>query len=922
MIIDAAIGAAAAGAPRIVTVVGEPGIGKSALLEATALRAAEGPLSVALARAAEHEIDVPFGLVVVLFDAIAAGLHPRRQTEVETALAEIVRVGDGADGDLRPAERFRLHRAARDLLEQIAGYQPLALLLDDVQWSDPASLELLLHVLRRPPQASLLLVLVTRPGPTADRILDAIQTGIDHDHVALAPLDSDAALAMIAAEVPDEVARRQLVAEAHGHPLYLRELVRAARRGGSELPATVGAAVALERARLDHDARAMVDGAAVVGDPFDIELAAAAAGLAPAAARTAVDALVEADLVRASRDGPLFVFRHPLVRRAVYEASPPAWRIGAHERVAARLAERGADPVMRAFHVARCAQPADEDAIAQLVRAAELTAGRAPEAAVHWRAAALRLLPGDDHARRAAMLVALAADQSDAGRLPECRASLLEALALNPDDLAVSAACASVEQFLGASGQARRRLSAVVRRAHPDQRPLVELELAAAAYFAYDPRALLHHAAAATALPGAAGVAAHALKGVAHLWQTDRARADRELDASAERLAALDDSALAAYPQAAIYLGVAECLAERLRRGVGTLARGVDVVRSTGHGGLLPALLYARGMMRINLLELDPCIMDLEAAEESARLLGLVAVEQWTLSALAGAYVERGDPVETARAVRAFPRIADAAETTYASITARCNVGATWLLTDPERCIREMLEAGGESLEHVDPTWSSWQLRVLVRAALALGRLEDAERWAALASTGTRSELGTLAEHRARERELPVGGARAASARAEVLIARGESAAALTRAHDAMARAQSTESAYEVLDASIVLGRALAAHGRSSEAIELLQRAVDHASGVSALRFRDAAAAQLRELGVRVHGTGRRGDGRAGQLSPREHEVAELVSQGRTNREVAAALFLSEKTVEYHLSHVYAKLGVRSRVQLAGVFSA
>ena len=911
-ILDDAIDAVTAGSPRVVTVVGEAGIGKSALLEATAARAREGPLSVALARAAEHEIDVPFGLVVVAFDAVVAGLHPRRQAEVEAALAEVVPAGETAapDGEMRPAERFRLHRTIRDLLEQIASHQPLLLLLDDVQWSDPASLELLLHVLRRPPQASMLLVLAMRPGGPADRILDAVRTGIDHDYIALAPLDAGAALAMIAGEVTDETARRRLVAEAHGHPLYLRELARAARRGASDLPATVGAAVALERARLDERARAMLDGAAVVGDPFDVGLAAVAARLAPDAALEAVDSLVEADLVRASHDGPLFVFRHALVRRAVYEASPPAWRIGAHERAAARLAERGADAVTRAFHVARCAQPGDEDAIALLLQAAEQTAGRAPEAAVHWRTAALRLLPSDDRARRTALLVGLASDQSDAGRLPGCRASLLEALALNPDDLALTAACASVEQFLGASAQARRRLTAAVRRAEPDKRPLVEIELAAAAYFAYDAHALLRHADAAATLAGAGGVAAHALKAVAHLWQADRAQADAELDASAERFEALDEAGLAAYPQAAIYLGLAECLAERLRRGVATLARGVDVVRSSGRGGLLPPLLYARGMMRINLLEVDPCITDLEAAEESARLLGLVTVEQWTLAALAGAYVERGDPVETARAVRAFMRIADAAETTYASITARCNVGATWLPTDPERCIREMLDAGGESLERVDPTWSSWQLRVLVRAAIALGRLEDAERWAA------------LAESRVRERELPVGAARAAGAHAEVLLGRGQSTAAVVLSRDALARAESTESAYEVLESTIVLGRALAADGQPAEAIKLLQGAVDRAGRVSALRFRDAAAAQLRELGVRVHGTGRRGDGRSGQLSPREHEVAELVAHGRSNREVAAALFLSEKTVEYHLSNVYGKLGVRSRVELAGVLSA
>ena len=594
----------------------------------------------------------------------------------------------------------------------------------------------------------------------------------------------------------------------------------------------------------------------------------------------------------------------------MYEAAPPAWRIGAHERVAARLEQRGADAVARAFHVARSARPSDERSIALLLEAADQSAGRAPETAATWRAAALRLLPGEDLGRRAALLAALAADQSDAGRLANCRASLLEAMALTPDDLELAAACAAVEQFLGASAQARKRLRAAVTRATPEQRPLVELELATTAYFGRDAAELLEHATATETLLGARGVAARALAGIAHLWQSGRDAAESRLDEAAVRFDELDDQALGAYPQAALYLGLAQCLAERFRIGVATLARGVEVVRSARRGGLLPVLLCVRGLMRWYVLELDGSVSDLEAAKESSRLLGLVTIEHLAVSGLTHAYVERGEPVETARAVAAFERIDSAAETTLPGITARCDVAATLLTTDPERCIREMVAVGGPSLEHVDPSWSTWQLGVLVRAAIAVGRLDDAQRWA------------EIAQQRAHGRELPVGAARGAIAGAEVLLARGEPARAVTAARDALARAEHADGPYETLESRLVLGRALAADSQTQEAIELLEGTLRQATTTMAVRIRDAAAQQLRELGVRVPGSGRRAISTTTALSPREQEIAELVAVGSSNREVAAALFLSEKTVEYHLSHAYAKLGVRSRVELVGTLTS
>ena len=208
----------------------------------------------------------------------------------------------------------------------------------------------------------------------------------------LSPLPHAASLELIG-HVADAGLRERLAREAAGNPLYLQELARVARDPGDALPPTLLAAVRLEVAELPPASRALLDGAAVAGDPFDPELAAAAAGLEPADALSPLDRLVAADLVCATGDGRAFRFRHPLLRRAVYDAAPPAWRLAAHERVAAALAARGAGASVRAFHVEKCARPGDDGAVALLAEAAAAAASTAPATAARWYGAGARLLP-------------------------------------------------------------------------------------------------------------------------------------------------------------------------------------------------------------------------------------------------------------------------------------------------------------------------------------------------------------------------------------------------------------------------------------------------------------------------------------------------------------------------------------------------
>ena len=173
-----AVDGARDGEARVLLVAGEAGIGKSALLAATGARARAAGLLVLEGRAAEHERDVPFGLVVDALDDHVAGLHPRRVGTVGPDLAAVLPAVRGAGappaaGD--GSERFRYHRALRALLELLGRERPLALLLDDLHWADAASVELVLHLLRRPPRVPHLLAVATRPVDPAPRLLDAMR---------------------------------------------------------------------------------------------------------------------------------------------------------------------------------------------------------------------------------------------------------------------------------------------------------------------------------------------------------------------------------------------------------------------------------------------------------------------------------------------------------------------------------------------------------------------------------------------------------------------------------------------------------------------------------------------------------------------------------------------------------------------------
>jgi DNA-binding CsgD family transcriptional regulator len=903
------------GRTRVVGAIGEAGIGKTELLAALAEDARDGGLLVLEGRCAEHEREVPFGVVIDALDEHVATLAPRRVETVGPDLAAVlpaaaVRPGAAVRAGVDAGERFRYHRALRGLLELLARERPVALLLDDLHWADEASLEFVLHLLRRPPRPACLLMFALRPGDRGARLLAAARATLGWEHLPLGPLSEEAARSLLA-ELPDAAVRERVVGEAAGNPLFLRELGRLARQGETTLPATLTAAVGLDVAALEPAARVLIAGAAVAGDPFDPELAAAAAGLEPDAA--ALDRLVAAELIRSVPHPPgrSFAFRHPLVRRVVYDGAPPAWRLDAHERAAAALARRGAGPAARAYHVARFARPGDHAAVALLTAAAEAAAKPSPATAAHWYGAALRLLPDDDVDRRARLLAPMAGALASAGRLHDARVALVEALELTPEApaarrLELVTSCARLEALVGDPAPARRRLVEALDAAPRAQRAAIALELAAGASCATRGRRnaeLRGWIDEARRDPDPVMLAgAEALAAVNALWSAHGAEAAASLDRATARLRDLDDAELAARLPVIVQVGRSQLRLERYADAAATAERALSIARATHQDQTLVALLDVHAIALWQLLDLEGALRAAETAEEIARLQGVPYMVQHALWLRALMHHYRGETAEAERAAQESARRLRSVTPGAWTRHSRCVLAA---LRAPQDCLREMEAAGGPRLERLEPSLSSWLLLARVRAAVAVGQVDDAARWA--------DELGTLTARL----PLPVSAARATCARAEVLLARGDRAAA-ELAERAATTADGAGAPLDATDARLLAGRALAAAGDADRAKAMLQRVAADAGRGGALRLRDAAARELRRLGTRVSAESRRAaQGRTpAVLTERERRIAELVAHGHSNKHIAATLFLSEKTVRNALTRVYAKLGVRSRSQL------
>lgn len=927
------------GPAEMLALVGEPGIGKSRLI-AEALGAARGRERLVLSgRAAELERDLPFGVFVDALDPYLGSLGwPRFRALTDSERTDLASVFPALEA-FAPATprrgdgRSGCYRAVSNLLELLSRERPLILVLDDLHWADQASIELLGHLLRHRPCASLLVVGALRHRQAPSR-LQMLLAAAERDGVCtrieLGPLSREGAEPLLAS-VTDRELRDALLTESGGNPFYLEQLARSApnRRGPPALstalpdvPGGVRDALAAELAAVPTRSRLILNAAAVAGDPFPTDLVADVAEAPQRDVLRAIDRAIVQGLVRTTPVPGYFAFRHPIVRHAVYELTPPAWRVGAHARAAVALESRGASAAARAHHVERSASVGDAVAVKLLTKAARETSALAPASAAQWFGAAVRLLGDDaDPGRRVALLVALAMALTAAGALEQASETLSEVLALLPADQSLLRArvvtgMTVVERLLGGGRSARRALVPTLDQLADS--PSVEsaalsIELAADRYFDGDWDGMQEPARRAHALARqvedvSLSAAAAAVLGLAHINAGRRSDALLLLTEAVRLLDGLANDELALHLGAAHWVGWCAHHLERYDEVVRLYERSLALARAHDQIHLVVPTLLGLVISTTWLGRLEAAQEGAAVAIETAHLLDADQMLAMTYALRAWVAVRAGG-LEQAVELASTPvdGCRDAGSALHWPLArgwlaqARIEAGA------PARGRNELLQAaGGLELPRIEPCQRAYYYAVLTCAELARGDAAAAEGWSACAQTA------------AGPYELAGGHAWALRAAAEVALARGDANRAAATALESVQAATGTHP-LEAERSRLVAGRALAARGLHVDAVAALQEARGALLDYGARRLADLAARELRRLGVHVPRSGARGNtvSGLGSLSRRELEVARLVTDRLTNRQIAERLIISEKTVERHLSHIFEKLIVDSRVEVA-----
>jgi DNA-binding NarL/FixJ family response regulator/tetratricopeptide (TPR) repeat protein len=924
--------------------VGEPGIGKTRLLRELAARAELRGQLVLSGSASELERDLPFSVFVDALDEYVEGLDPKQlapladdvRAELAHVLPSLSELAGGRELALQH-ERYRSHRAVRALLEQLAERSPLVLVLDDLHWADSASVELLGALLRRPPAAAVLIAVARRPRHLPERLSAALEraqragalTGID-----LGALTPDEARELLG----DTVGLADvtvLYEESGGNPFYLEQLARALERSvgvvsdvadtslAIGIPSAVALALTEEIALLSNTARIVLEGAAVAGDPFEPELAAVAAATSEASAMDAVDELLRLDFFRPTGVPRRFRFRHPLVRRAVYEATAGGWRLGAHERCAEALAARGATAPTRAHHVERSAREGDLAAVAVLREAGEAATRLAPASAAHWFTAALRLLPQTAPAQeRVEVLLARAGALAATGNFADSHEALLEGLAIVPHEsialrTTLTTACARAEHRLGRYEQAHARLeSELGGLPEPVSSEAVDLmiELALNEFYRSKYQSMEEWAKRAVGAAEALGdppltAAALAMPALADALTGAGKRAQSHRAEAAALIDSLSDNELSRRLDAATWLAAAELYLDLYAEADAHAYRALTLARATGQGELFLVLYQILGRAWYVRAKLAEATELLDGAIEAARLLGQtqgLVGNLFNRSVIAVAVGDLDTAVATAQESVDLARNLD--EGFVPAWAAVRLAGALLETGQPESAVELLLSAGGEEQVLIPGSWRAYCLELLTRCWLALDRHAEAKRAADCAGAWASAV------------QLPMAAAWADRAAAAVDLYTGDPAQAAERAIAAAAAADELGAPIEAALSRTLAGRALAQDGQHDRAIAELQRAAAELNARGAMRYRDAAERELGKLGHRIQRRTRRGkSGVAGieSLTERELQVARLVVDRMTNPQIAAQLFLSHKTVQTHLRNIFRKMDVSSRVELA-----
>jgi DNA-binding CsgD family transcriptional regulator len=895
--LDELVASVRAGPSRALVLRGEAGVGKSALLDYMVQHAS----GCAIARAAgvESEMELAFAglhqLCAPFVDRMERLPGPQRDA-LGTAFG--VRDGDAPD-------RFLVGLAVLSLLSDVAEERPLVCIVDDAQWLDGASTQALAFVARRLGAESVGLVFAVRE-PAGERQLEGLP------ELVVAGLDDADAQALLEAVVAgplDERVRDRIVAETRGNPLALLELPRG--RTPAELAGGFGLADGPDNpsppARIEESFRErlaplapatrlllLVAAAEPVGDPVPVWSAAAQLGIGgDAAAPAAAAGLVEF--------GAQVRFRHPLVRSAVYRAAAPQERRRVH-RALAEATDAEIDPDRRAWHRAEATAGLDEEVAAELERSAgraRARGGLAAGAAFHERAAELT----PDPARRARRALAAAQGKHEAGA-PDASLRLLAMAQAGPlDELEQARAQLLHAQITFAETRGRQApplLLEAAKRLEP-----LDATLARETYLDAFAAAL-----SADRLVGGGDVREVAEAVLAADWGPRAS--PRGCDLLLEGLAVLATEGYAAgAPKLKVALRAFRdhplseeeerrwlWLACHIARALGDdvawdelTARQVELARRTGALSLLPVALDDRthadlfcGRLAAAVSHAAEAEAVVEATSSHLTLRGASALAIW-----------RGQVAETLALIES--RRQEVLRRGEGFWLASTDWGTAVLYNGLGR-YDDALAAAERAAE--DPRGLGtpmWLLADLIEAAVRSGKGKRA--------AGPLERLTEIAEANATDWALGL------LARSRAMLSDGQAAERLYR--EAIERLGSTRIRVALARALLVYGEWLRRENRRVDARAQLRDAHAMLTEVGMEAFAERARRELLATGETVR---KRTVETLDELTPQEGQIARLAAEGHTNPEIGAQLFLSPRTVEWHLRKVFTKLGISSRRQL------
>lgn len=885
---------------------GEPGIGKTTLWRAAVEAAGARGFRVLAAQPGEREESLSFAALGDLLEGVLEDAFGALPTPQQRALRVAMLLEDPGD---RPPDQRAVAVALLGILRRLAEAAPVAVAVDDVQWLDRATAVVLEFTARRLGGARVAFLLSRRQGAPL-RLEHAFP---EHAlvRIELGPLSLGAVHRLLRERLGVVLGRpllRRVHEAAAGNPFFALEIARALERRRGQVdpgrplptPERLQGFVTDRIAALPEETREALAAASAVRLPTVALVAAAVAGDALQRLRPAVEAgVVEL------RDGAVS-FAHPLLASAAYEAGEAGSRRELHRR----LAEAVDEPEERARHLALAADAPSAETATALEAAARLVHNRgAPGAAAELSELAVGLTPAEDPAAWRRRNTTTAEYLLEAGDSVRARALLETVVAACPpgperaDALARLAWAHSYSESVRRAGELHRRALAEVE--DPVVESAIERGLGWSLHMQRDLVGAERHMRRAVELAEAAGdPGPHALA-LADLAFVEALRG-RASPATMSRALELEHRApgLQIFSRPSWLTSLLLAYESRLDDARDGLLRLLDEVVELGDESAVPFVLNWLARVECYAGNMEAASRYAEETYQSSLETGVDAERAFAASTLTLVAGRLGHVERTRAAANEALELAQRIGLCSAEFEARALLGALDLsLGAPAEALRWI------GTLHDDVAASGFGEPAVFRF--------HADAVEALVGSGELEEANRLATHLTEKAEtLGRSWTLVAAARSHGLIAaaRGRPEQALTQLDLALEHHRSLPEPYERGRALLALGAVARRARRKRAAREALDEAVKVFSALRAARWAERAQAELARIGGRPS----TGNG----LTPTELKVAELVAQGLRNQEVASALFVTTKTVEFHLRNVFRKLGVHSRAELARAFKA